>query len=501
MRKSLKSSRDWPILLAMLLFGTHWPISSTAANKNVWIDYPVTTRSAVQDWRTCLGTTEWFEANQDGHPPGNTWFWSGATRYTEPTVTPSWAYNSWNTAGGPRYVTASYAGEQAHSVRVTVYEVDEITVSGAEATPIDDGDGDPDTQTVVVCPCMGQLTITATPNPAVQSEEDLPGCWTFGGTGGWPVGWWGLLQWTLLKIPGTSTTFVATAGTSSKSLTVIIPSVTSVDAYWEDIYGNRDHDTTFPNNCSFFGGLVPFEQFFVTTAPDVPGLPLKLEKTAASPSTSDQGTILDEYFFYSTLDNRYEGADYVAKTEGTGNICATDPYLQDQQVSFAVTCPEHGTVHATIDVTVVSGFNWLLQYKYDHEKAIDFVTDKYACVDETYATFDPSLADYGQTSIYGSVTVGPAAFDSENLLASTLVHERVHQLQGYLVRLAAQAAWLKYIIGIRDFQVCPWPNIELEAYDAELQNLSSTCLSSNDQNLLSGGIQYYLDVKQQCGCN
>lgn len=141
---------------------------------------------------------------------------------------------------------------------------------------------------------------------------------------------------------------------------------------------------------------------------------------------------------------------------------------------------------------MISGFHYLISQGM-YQEAIRFVEDKYGIGALGSPSYDPNLPDYGATSVIGLVSIGPAAFDSENLLASTLIHEQVHANQGIAARYAAGISVLLYNNGNRTTLVCPWPNLELEAYYEEVVNFQRTCLSQADQNLVWDSVQYYIE--------
>ncbi|HEY0549498.1 MAG TPA: hypothetical protein VGF13_07830 [Verrucomicrobiae bacterium] len=101
---------------------------------------------------------------------------------------------------------------------ITIAEVDTITVSAG--TEIDDEDDNADTKTFEVqCGQAedGQVVIWATSNP-VLSESALPSCWTATGGGGGAARSYRTVN---ALTPGT-TTVSFTAGTSFKSVTIIV---------------------------------------------------------------------------------------------------------------------------------------------------------------------------------------------------------------------------------------------------------------------------------------
>lgn len=228
MKKPLLFYPVGPILLLVGAFcaGLLLPSEMQAANKNVWIEYPVDTYDSAKDMTVCIGQAVTFTA-RTSHPPGFTWSWSGATISGSATNHPtSDASKTFSTAGGPFSVTATYNSETSHAARVTVVEVASLLPS--EGTLVGGA--------YIVCVGAGDVVVTATPNPSLP-EGSLPPCWSFTATAGVPIGS-GLLQRKVSKSTPGITTFTATAGTSSKSVTIKVVEVASVSVTGATSIGN-----------------------------------------------------------------------------------------------------------------------------------------------------------------------------------------------------------------------------------------------------------------------
>lgn len=162
---------------------------------------------------------------------GVTWDWLGTEKIEMPLgvfvglavtshdpsrLCSSWGTRTFSTSGGPFSVTATYNTETSYAVRVTAVEA--AALSQNLGTWWDDRDGNPNTDTYLVRHGPGVVTVTATPSPLI-SESELPSCWTF--TGGDAVGS-GKLQRTVDRTIPAKTVFTATAGSSTKQVTIIV---------------------------------------------------------------------------------------------------------------------------------------------------------------------------------------------------------------------------------------------------------------------------------------
>ena len=381
------------------------------------------------------------------------------------------------------------------SATLKVFAVTDLTPEGLSRV------GPDELPTYVTCPRTTNavdrwLRVTATSCPSVAPEEsctNLPSCWQI--SGGHRTVLTGNCTNRLAVDVDLSQRGVhmvqATAGCSSKVIRIVVPESATLEIRPAGPIANL---------CDFHPVLSSprVVEMFVTVVPNVPGLSLYVEMASINPDTPDKGQLYGGPLLYDVSNNRYWGATYRPKHEGVQNICATDPYLQDQTVTFRVKCNE--VAFGSNSLTVISGFHYLISQGM-YQEAIRFVEDKYGIGALGSPSYDPNLPDYGATSVIGLVSIGPAAFDSENLLASTLIHEQVHANQGIAARYAAGISVLLYNNGNRTTLVCPWSNLELEAYYEEVVNFQRTCLSQADQNLVWDSVQYYIDIKAECGCD
>jgi uncharacterized Zn-binding protein involved in type VI secretion len=85
--------------------------------------------------------------------------------------------------------------------------------------------------------------------------------------------------------------------------------------------------------------------------------------------------------------------------------------------------------------------------------------------------YDATVADYGVTSFNGRIRLGPTAFSSPEVLASTIAHETTHSNQAAAMRAS-------------DPTLTGWPNSTVDydeavAYDTEVRSAHQTGLESN----------------------
>lgn len=218
-----------------------------ASNKNVWIEAPVYTREGDSNMVVCLGSTVGFEA-KTGWTNGLTWSWSGATMTSAATDHPSYAEKTYNTAGGPFNVTATYKGETSFAARIKVLEVAAASASGA--TEVDDGDGNANTRMYYVCQGSGSVAVTATCNPAMTEQQLQGTCWTTSDTSGGSTGSLNLTR-SVSKTSCGTVTITFQAGNSVKTVTVnvVTPSISS-PANSPATANNFSFDKSTPGQCS-----------------------------------------------------------------------------------------------------------------------------------------------------------------------------------------------------------------------------------------------------------
>lgn len=108
----------------------------------------------------------------------------------------------------------------------------------------------------------------------------------------------------------------------------------------------------------------------------------------------------------------------------------------------------------------------------------------------THPVLNKDLDDRGLSSRYAwadkiKVEIGPAAFESWSLLASTLAHElEVHCLQNFA------------LIGIMDFfNLDGTARAERQAYMHELKNAQRFGLTLDSQELIASTMNYYYDME------
>ena len=97
-------------------------------------------------------------------------------------------------------------------------------------------------------------------------------------------------------------------------------------------------------------------------------------------------------------------------------------------------------------------------------------------------SYNSNQRENGLTNIYTkNCNLGPGAFDSENLCASTLGHENVHGGQPSWYLFLSTYTWR---LGGRDFA-------EVEAYNWEISNANKTGLSPAELNDVIAWRNYY----------
>ena len=129
-----------------------------------------------------------------------------------------------------------YAGCFSSAFRV--FEV-VVPLAPDQGIEVEDGDGDSRTTTFVVCAGPGDVVVTATPVPSVESEGELPSCWSF--TGGQAIGA-GKLQRKISKSSSGEHIFTCTAGVSWRQTKIIIDC--QLESDWLRISG---YDNCPPN--------------------------------------------------------------------------------------------------------------------------------------------------------------------------------------------------------------------------------------------------------------
>lgn len=298
------------VLAVLLLLVIATPASQAAANRNVWIEDPVNTQSSDQDYITCLGSTVGFQATKSG-VTGTTWIWTGAQITSHPTNVPSTATKTFTEAGN-KTVTAEYAGVVSYAARVKVLEVASATAN--DGTEVDDGDGNPNTKMYFVCKGAGSVTITATCNPAMTEQQLQGTCWsTSGGTGE------ALLTRTVSKASCTDQTITFTAGTSTRSVRIVVLEVASASANDGTLIddGDANPNTSTYVVCRASSGIVT-----VTASPcpsDPPVNETRLAATSCWTTTGGSGTAK----LTRTVSKTTAGSTTVTFTAGTSTKSVT----------------------------------------------------------------------------------------------------------------------------------------------------------------------------------
>jgi len=160
----------------------------------------------------------------------------------------------------------------------------------------------------------------------------------------------------------------------------------------------------------------------------------------------------------------------------------TEKHPVPKQIIFTASIDD--TQCATEHLTVCPIFRHLSApmlgiYTQDRENAWKYARWKYSIdtSDLDSITYNDSLGDRGQTTSYvlggNFCELGPAAFDDENLCASTLGHENVHGGQEYLFRQL--------------YSDCA----EAEAYLWELNHADTTGISSIDIGDIQNNYNYF----------
>ncbi len=189
------------------------------------------------------------------------------------------------------------AGTSTKSVTVKVVEVSSAAVS--EGTEVDDGDDNPDTKTFAICKGTGNVSVTATPCPGLGEPQLAGTCWSASGGSGTA-----LLTRTVSKATCGSTTVTFTAGTSTKSVTVLVVEIQVLTVAGATALGGNDYaavkaasgsvivQATVCPNVAAAASVVTW-----TGGDAVPGYPLQ---RSVSKSTSAKTTVTASYGSSST---------------------------------------------------------------------------------------------------------------------------------------------------------------------------------------------------------
>ena len=188
--------------------GTHSHALWTVGVASISPAGPLTVAKGATVQFTATRTNSSTTPSSPGWPSGKP-TWTSSDSVTVDPQDAGCASVTFNTTGENRWVKAQCGNTV--TVNVTVCELTGLTVSGASA-------GDPEGTYYAAVAASGDVTITATINPAID-VEDLPPdlvTWT-GGTAGANQ-----LERKVSKTSAGSTTVTATCGTSSYDVTIVV---------------------------------------------------------------------------------------------------------------------------------------------------------------------------------------------------------------------------------------------------------------------------------------
>lgn len=220
----------------------------------------------------------------------------------------------------------------------------------------------------------------------------------------------------------------------------------------------------------------------ITVATDPAGYEDKiaLDIKTLSPSQTDKGNI--------TKKNNTKW-NYTALTESKSNL---NPGGSNRVWSITI---EDDFSNKTKRIMVKSVFAYLVtSNKADKQnKAIAYVVWKYGLNDFRVGNYNSSLGDYGSTQGFGvlsDIDYGVPCFniDSENILASTILHEHVHTTQNMVIRSQGATDRALYSAGNNPEppNIPPpgtegkeWATMELPAYEQEWSSRYATGINYN----------------------
>lgn len=213
----------------------------------------------------------------------------------------------------------------------------------------------------------------------------------------------------------------------------------------------------------------------------------------ARPDTSDKGLIFSAAF-------QYDGSpfSYAAKEETRDMKRATNDNLKPQELIFDLKL--FGSVADQETFTILSVFEYLKVQASDYDEAIRYSALKYDV--QMSATYDPSLTASGATySLTLATKIGPDGMRTENVCASTLIHEQVHHGQGspMLYRMGLGASFWDArsttpLNAITKPYVLEYAYGELEAYYTELVDRSHTEISQSEISMIERDISDFEDI-------
>ena len=228
------------------------------------------------------------------------------------------------------------------------------------------------------------------------------------------------------------------------------------------------------------------------------GLTFEVRMAEGHDEVADKGTIDTTDFIASN------GADpivYLTPDEEPEDHCDTLEILSPDRY-FEVVAKYNGIELAASDrIWVNSRFEYIVNYSEPenqrYTRPIALVGAKYDVPDNTPQYDKDLVGAYGIVRWHPifypflKIELGPAAYESENLLASTWIHENVHLNQGRSVITAidqgrtlydqhvAAGADLSTISQADKDSIGEWIDGESEAYSAEQDNYQETCLNAS----------------------
>ena len=305
-------------------------------------------------------------------------------------------YNFSSTTAGQYTLTAARNGAGHKSASATVKNVEAASISVSGATQIGT------TKDWVVAKGTGNVTITATLNPAI-AEVDIPAgliTWT-GGTAvaNHP------LQRTVSKGTAAKTTVKITCGTSSKEVDIWVIEVQSL---------TRANTNTSRRLATGVPITVPVSHWSNTIT--VVTNPVGREDCVTLTVPTGKGSI--------TRDTSNPAKwDYAAPVEAKSNVGVT------KVDSFNVSSSILGVASTkTASIHLCSVFHYLGTLDNDRDKALVYAIWKYniSTANMTSIGYDSTLTTAGLAPPGDNVSIGPDAFTSEWFCASVVGHENVH---------------------------------------------------------------------------
>ena len=311
---------------------------------------------------------------------------------------------------------------------------------------------------------------------------------------------WGTCEGTLTVARRTDLGTDTSAVKSSDSALIAVVEVVLYSWRTEWTTGARPdftwvQSTAMPNSCSPHCVRVAPMSFYISTVPTgyhgrISYTPIVLERISVNPDTTDKGSLHSSTFVYNSgihPDGRLGGPYYEAKTETSANVLQEDPVLQDQQVTFAAKM--EGCTLDTIDITVKSGFNFLVSES-RKQQALFMLVEKYGTVIGTPLWNEITPGGTNGTSLLNNVTIED--FQTENYTAGVIGHENVHCGQSYYLR------WLALGGAEPESLRLYWEAVmEIPAYQWQLDHASQLGLSSSEVSIIQTALDFFINQMQE----